>query len=496
MIYPIAHQRMMQWSNKEDCTRGIPTVWQDNAVKNIAYFDAHPEKVIGSVHKMPYYEGKAVIFVGRGQSLEKAIDMFKDVDDRFIIVCTNSSIRYLLDHGVIPTYMMLIDGEKGNWTFDNLPEQAKDVTAIFAPGAYHEEVIKWPGKIMVTPYGLKHGQIQKQIRKRWGKSIPAGGNALNGGIAIFLMNTAVKIYVFVGNNLSFKEGGRFYFDQDTERDDKAYFVMHDIYGEECYTDMPMYQYKAWLEQAASQFFPDCYFVNCSEGILGVDVDGSIMNVFNHMPLNMAIGQIKEAMEFEDQPLIDRYKGFYQRIYDNGMYDPHTGVHAWTSIIQHFEENKFKVGRAMDVGCGPGHGLKLARDKGINVWGTDIVDNTKMWKENGIEEYCRQAPAHDIPYPDNSFDFVYCGDVLEHIPEEYLEPSLNEMFRICKGNFIFVIATGLEELPAKALVYTHVSIKQMPEWLAMMEKIGYTITHAAHDEGSRHCTIQATNMGAK
>jgi len=493
MIYPVAYQRMMKWSNKEDADRGMPGIWQGNTTKNLEYFDAHPEKVIGSIHDIPKHEGKAVVFVGRGQSLEKAIDMFAGMDDRFIIVCTNSSIRYLLDHGIVPHYMMLIDGEAGNWTFDGLPESAKDVTAIFAPGAYHEEVVKWPGKIMVVPYGIKHGKLQKEIRKRWGKSIPAGGNALNGGVAIFLMNTLAKIYVFVGNNLSFKEGERFYFNQDTDRDDKAYWVMHDIYGEECYTDIPMYEYKIWLEQAASQFWPECYFVNCSEGILGVDIDDTILPLFDHMPLDLAVERIKEALDFENQSTIDRYKGFYQMLYDRDMYEPHNGRSVWKNVQYNIESagmRRFK--KALDVGCGLAEGIREMRDAGYNVYGVDIADVSRKWKEIGVDGVCRQAPAHEIPYPDATFDFVYCGDVLEHIPEEYIEATLREMYRVGSRDFLFIIAVGLENLPVHEGIYTHVSLKSQGEWNAVLEKVGYKIRISRLD--GEHLEIQATKGG--
>ncbi len=489
MIAP-AHHQMFQWSNKEDVNRGIATIWQDNAIKNIAYFDAHPEKVIGSIHDIPKYEGKAVIYAGRGQSLQKAIDMFKDADDRFIVVCSNSSLRYLLDHGVIPHYMILIDGEKGAWTFDNLPKDAEQVTAIFAAGAYHDEVVKWPGKIMVVPYGVKKGSVQKEIRKRWGKSIAAGGNALNGAVAIFLMNTLVKIHAFVGLNFSFKEGQYFYFNQETDRDDKAYFIMHDIYGEECYTDMPMYQYKVWLEQAASQFYPDCYFVNCSEGILGVDVDGKTMPIFDHMPLDMAIERIKDALDFEQQDEMSRCREFYQRLYDSGGYTPNNGEDGWKSIFEHVEKNiipPFKT--ALDVGCGLGKGLAFARAQGIDAYGVDISDNRKIWEENGVADYCQQAPAHKIPYADNRFDLVFCGDVLEHIPEEYLMPTLREMYRVGSNAFIFVIAVKLEVVPPHEAVYTHLSVKPSGKWVEMMTEIGYHV-YSAKDDETGHCIIQA------
>lgn len=493
MIPLTPHKLMMDWSNKQDVTRGIAHVWQNNAIKNIAYFDAHPEKVIGSVHKIDKHDGKAVIFVGRGRSLEKAIDMFKERDDRFTVVCTNSSLRYLLEHDVVPDFMICIDGEKGQWTFDGLPETASRVTALFAAGAYHDEVVKWPGKIMVIPYGVKKGAIQKEIRRRWGKSIPAGGNALNGSVAVFIEDTNAKIYIFVGNDLSFKEGHSFYFDQPGDRDEKAYFVMHDIYGEECYTDMPMYQYKIWLEQACNQNFPECVFINSSEGILGVDTDGTPMDIFQYVPLDIAIQRVREALDFDAMDGMEKNKVFYQLLYDKANYKPLNGAKVWSQMIESAKNGTIKITKGLDVGCGTGDGVRLARNAGFDVRGIDISNNKAIWEGNGVAEYCQQASAHSMPFSDSEFDFVYCGDVMEHIPEEYLAPTLKEILRV-GTRFVFVICTAVEKAPVFTTtpVYTHISVKAADEWIDMMKACGYSIYSAniRENESEHHVVIEA------
>jgi predicted SAM-dependent methyltransferase len=40
-----------------------------------------------------------------------------------------------------------------------------------------------------------------------------------------------------------------------------------------------------------------------------------------------------------------------------------------------------------------------------------------------------ASAHDIPFPDKSFDLIYCASVLEHIPEELIDKVIDEFKRV-------------------------------------------------------------------
>src|SRR5512138_3506403 len=94
-----AYFNLIGFGNKHDEEKGVYNAWEGNTKINLKWLEKHPEKVIGSIDKMPTHEGQAVIFCGMGASIKKAVKHLKNLDPRFVIVATNSSAKYLLDHG-------------------------------------------------------------------------------------------------------------------------------------------------------------------------------------------------------------------------------------------------------------------------------------------------------------------------------------------------------------------------------------------------------------
>ena len=286
---------MLTWGAKHDKESRLPELWRMNAEENLEYLDS-----IGpppSIHGMSEYISYAVILVGRGESLHKAMKMLKEADrEHFVVVSTNSTIRMLLENGVVPNYMIAIDGDPGHWSLKDLPESVREVTGIFAPSVYPQALKDWQGNISVIPMGAGNRKLRNRISRLYGPILMAGGNAINTAAALFLFRTQVRIFMFVGCNLSFKK--RFYPDMPTKEDDQVAFPIKDIYGEDVLTNVPMYQYKLWMEQIASQFYPEWAFYNCSEGILGTLPGGGHMKEFRYMPLDMAVSEVREALDYE------------------------------------------------------------------------------------------------------------------------------------------------------------------------------------------------------
>ena len=88
-------------------------------------------------------------------------------------------------------------------------------------------------------------------------------------------------------------------------------------------------------------------------------------------------------------------------------------------------------RLLNVGCGTGGFNVLAEQAGAEVWGLDespdAVAITRARMRHG--ERALHAVAETLPFPDASFDLVYCYAAIEHVADA--RRSLAEMVRVMR-----------------------------------------------------------------
>jgi len=98
-------------------------------------------------------------------------------------------------------------------------------------------------------------------------------------------------------------------------------------------------------------------------------------------------------------------------------------------------NKIKPKFILDAGCGICLKMKLL--KNYKVIGFDYsisaLEICKKYNFNVVN-----ASIHQIPFKNETFDFVYCFQVIQHLPSwEYIELSFKEISRILKTNGYFL-----------------------------------------------------------
>jgi len=99
------------------------------------------------------------------------------------------------------------------------------------------------------------------------------------------------------------------------------------------------------------------------------------------------------------------------------------------------------GRVLDVGCGDGFGIYLMKSNPNieSVVGLDIcheaIERAKI-KLNGLAPELIVAPAEILPFADNTFDSVHCGQTLEHVKND--QKAILEIRRVTKGIAVFSV----------------------------------------------------------
>ena len=122
-------------------------------------------------------------------------------------------------------------------------------------------------------------------------------------------------------------------------------------------------------------------------------------------------------------------------------------------------------KILDVGCGPATDAPIfKKEHGSSYYGTDVYkdDNLKKQKIS-----FKLGGLFKIPYPTESFDYVFVHDVLHHIDEpDHLEikhlAGLKELKRVCKRGGEIVIVEGNRYNP---LFYPHMVLMRGHEHFA-------------------------------
>lgn len=143
----------------------------------------------------------------------------------------------------------------------------------------------------------------------------------------------------------------------------------------------------------------------------------------------------------------------------------TSINPWRvgyskSIIEKLGiEPKGKT--ALEVGSGGGILTEEICKMGFATTGIDPSDNSLKTAKNhadasGLNIKYDKGTGEQLPYPDNTFDCVFCCDVLEHVRD--LPKVISEISRVLKPNGIFFYDTLNRTFISKV-----VAIKIWQEW---------------------------------
>lgn len=100
-------------------------------------------------------------------------------------------------------------------------------------------------------------------------------------------------------------------------------------------------------------------------------------------------------------------------------------------------------RVLDAGCGSGRNMvelaRLGEVTGVELSPASVA----VARERGVGEVL-EGTVEDLPFPDDSFDFAVCLDVIEHLDED--RPTLRELRRVVRpGGWLLVTVPAYPSL---------------------------------------------------
>lgn len=113
--------------------------------------------------------------------------------------------------------------------------------------------------------------------------------------------------------------------------------------------------------------------------------------------------------------------------------------------------------ALDVGARDGHFSRLLAERFDKVIALDI--DRPVISHPRIE--CRQGDVTQLEMADNSVDFVFCAEVIEHIPGNGLASACQELQRVCSDTVLIGVPYRQDTRVGRTTCYT--CLGKNPPW---------------------------------
>ena len=167
--------------------------------------------------------------------------------------------------------------------------------------------------------------------------------------------------------------------------------------------------------------------------------------------------------------------------------PTEAYHVYYHLLKPKEGSKW-----LDVACGPGLLLKVVSENGVHATGIDISETAiKMAQIKLPQADLKVANAENLPFTDNSFDFVSCLGSLERMLD--LKKALKEQLRVAKqdSNFVYLVrnseTTSWKYLKKGLRLQNrkgHQDAANLETWKQRFIDVGFKVEHIYPDQWPR------------
>ena len=131
----------------------------------------------------------------------------------------------------------------------------------------------------------------------------------------------------------------------------------------------------------------------------------------------------------------------------------------------------KIPSLIDFGFGTGNSMDFFEENGFNVAGTEISSySIENQRKKGRVVY--HTSLDDLSMlEDNQFNIGFCNDVIEHIPTELVDKSLEEMTMVCSEYLFISVCPNPSHHLSLDGENLHLTVKPKQWWEKKFENYG-------------------------
>ena len=195
---------------------------QENTLRNLPHMFGAPDisELAGKFQDIPF------ILIGAGPSLDESIDFLKDMQDKAIIVASNSPYRKLINNGIRPHLVVTADPMEPTLAgFQNVKLDHVPLACPFS--AYPEIVERFSGRIVSW---CTFNPIVKALREQ--RNQPEGTpimeqGTVSGCVLDISRVLGCKKVMFIGQDMCVRDDGRYYTDDSFYADAGNHYASTD-----------------------------------------------------------------------------------------------------------------------------------------------------------------------------------------------------------------------------------------------------------------------------
>lgn len=151
-------------------------------------------------------------------------------------------------------------------------------------------------------------------------------------------------------------------------------------------------------------------------------------------------------------------------------------------------NQTRYAKILDIGCGRGHSFELLDERFSPTSISAIeIDWTLLTEAVARGRRCRArvnivaGNAERLPYPNNSFDLLFCHQSFHHLIEH--EQAMREFYRVLKPGGVLLFAEScrkfIHSIIIRVLFRHPMDVQKTAEqYLALIQESGFNVSPAA------------------
>lgn len=166
-------------------------------------------------------------------------------------------------------------------------------------------------------------------------------------------------------------------------------------------------------------------------------------------------------------VLDTERATYEQMWSNDDYAKHSPGERYVDAF--LDMSGATGGRVLDAGTGSGKGALALKARGFDV---ELCDLTA----DGLVAEAQELPFHDVclwrdEFGVGSFDWVYCCDVMEHVPLPFTMLVAQRLLDATTRGVFFSIALVPDRFGALVGQPLHKSVQSFVEWREQLREIG-------------------------